>query len=149
AAVAAAVAAAVGEGFAPIPFADAALLIPTQVGMIAGITVIFGLDISKSFLTAFVSSTIGSSGATVLGKTIVANLLKFIPGLGTGAGGAISATTAGLLTTALGLAYIQIMEMVYNGEISKEDLYSAEGKKTMKSLFKNQLKNSSNVEVNG
>ncbi|EIZ2499934.1 GTP-binding protein, partial [Listeria monocytogenes] len=104
---------------------------------------------SKSFLTAFVSSTIGSSGATVLGKTIVANLLKFIPGLGTGAGGAISATTAGLLTTALGLAYIQIMEMVYNGEISKEDLYSAEGKKTMKSLFKNQLKNSSNVEVNG
>ncbi|EMV4809769.1 hypothetical protein AAC509_003039, partial [Listeria monocytogenes] len=62
---------------------------------------------------------------------------------------AISATTAGLLTTALGLAYIQIMEMVYNGEISKEDLYSAEGKKTMKSLFKNQLKNSSNVEVNG
>lgn len=149
AAVAAAVAAAFGEGFAPIPFADAALLIPTQVGMIAGITVIFGLDISKSFLTAFVSSTIGSSGATVLGKTIVANLLKFIPGLGTGAGGAISATTAALLTTALGLAYIQIMEMVYNGEISKEDLYSAEGKKTMKSLFKNQLKNSSNVEVNG
>ena len=50
AAVAAAVAAAVGEGFAPIPFADAALLIPTQVGMIAGITVIFGLDISKSLL---------------------------------------------------------------------------------------------------
>ena len=149
AAVSAAVAAAFGEGFAPIPFADAALLIPTQVGMIAGITVIFGLDISKSFLTAFVSSTIGSSGATVLGKTIVANLLKFIPGLGTGAGGAISATIAGLLTSALGLAYIQIMEMVYNGEISKEDLYSAEGKKTMKSLFKNQLKNSSNVEVNG
>ena len=95
AAVSAAVAAAFGEGFAPIPFADAALLIPTQVGMIAGITVIFGLDISKSFLTAFVSSTIGSSGATVLGKTIVANLLKFILGLGTGAGGAISATTAG------------------------------------------------------
>ena len=47
------------------------------------------------------------------------------------------------------ITYIQIMEMVYNGEISKEDLYSAEGKKTMKSLFKNQLKNSSNVEVNG
>lgn len=48
--IAAAVAASFGEGFAPIPFSDAALLVPTQVGMIAGITAIFGIDISKSFL---------------------------------------------------------------------------------------------------
>lgn len=63
--VATAVAGSFGEGFAPIPFSDAALLVPTQVGMIAGITVIFGLDISKSFLTSFVSTTIGSAGAMV------------------------------------------------------------------------------------
>ena len=59
AAVATAVAAAAATGASPIPFSDAALLIPVQVSMIAGITAIFGLDISKSFLTAFVSSTIG------------------------------------------------------------------------------------------
>lgn len=140
AAVAAAVAGSFGEGFAPIPFSDAALLVPTQVGMIAGITVIFGLDISKSFLTSFVSATIGSAGATVLGKTIVSNLLKLIPGVGTVAGGLISGTTAGLLTTALGEAYIMIMEMVYKGEISKEDLYTENGQKEMTRLFKNQLK---------
>ena len=127
--VATAVAGSFGEGFAPIPFSDAALLVPTQVGMIAGITVIFGLDISKSFLTSFVSTTIGSAGATVLGKTIVSNLLKFIPGVGTVVGGMISGTTAGLITTALGEAYIKIMEMVYKGEIHKENLCSADGRK--------------------
>lgn len=138
--VATAVAGSFGEGFAPIPFSDAALLIPTQVGMIAGITVIFGLDISKSFLTSFVSATIGSAGATVFGKMIVSNLLKLIPGVGTVAGGLISGTTAGLLTTALGGAYIMIMEMVYKGEIDKEKLYTAEGQKEMTRLFKEELK---------
>lgn len=137
--VAAAVAGSFGEGAAPIPFSDAALLVPTQVGMIAGITVIFGLDINKSFLTSFVTATIGSAGATVLGKTIVANLLKLIPGVGSVAGGFISGTTAGLLTTALGETYITIMEMVYKGELKKEDLYSADTQDTVKELFKKEL----------
>ena len=138
--IATAVAGSFGEGFAPIPFSDAALLVPTQVGMIAGITVIFGLDINKSFLTSFVTATIGSAGATVLGKTIVSNILKFIPVVGTVTGGLISGTTAGLLTTALGEAYIKIMEKVYKGEVSKEDLYSEDGKRTMAQLFKTELK---------
>ena len=138
--IATAVAGTFGEGFAPIPFSDAALLIPTQVSMIAGITVIFGLDINKSFLTSFVTATIGSAGATVLGKTIVSNLLKLIPGIGTITGGMISGTTAGLLTTALGEAYLKIMEMVYKGEINKEDLYSKDGQDAMTQLFKTELK---------
>lgn len=138
--VATAVAGSFGEGFAPIPFSDAALLVPTQVGMIAGITVIFGLDINKSFLTSFVSATIGSAGATVLGKTIVSNLLKLIPGVGTVAGGLISGTTAGLLTTALGSAYIGIMERIYKGEIDKEKLYTNEVQEEMSRLFKVELK---------
>lgn len=108
--------------------------------MIAGITVIFGMDISKSFLTGFVSATIGSAGMTVLGKTIVSNLLKLIPGVGTATGGMISGTTAGLLTTALGEAYILIMEMVYKGDMKKEDLFTEEGQKEMNRLFKDQLK---------
>lgn len=140
AAIAAAVVTSFGTGFAPIPFSDAALLIPTQVSMIAGITVIFGLDVNKSFLTGFVSSTIGAAGTTVLGKTIAANLLKLIPGIGTAVGGAISGATAGVLTTALGFAYIQIMVMIYKGEISKEELYTKEGQQTMKNLFRDQLK---------
>lgn len=138
--IATAVAASFGEGFAPIPFSDAALLVPTQVSMIAGITAIFGMDVSKSFLTGFISATLGTAGATILGKTIVSNLLKLIPGVGTVAGGAISGTTAGLLTTALGEAYIKIMELIYTGEMKAEDLYSDVGMEKMKNVFHTQLK---------
>lgn len=41
-----------GEGFIPIPFSDAALLVPTQVAMIASITTIFGIEVSKGLLTS-------------------------------------------------------------------------------------------------
>lgn len=142
--VAATVAGAFGEGATPVPFSDAAMLIPTQVGMIAGITVVFGMDVSKSFLTSFVSATIGSAGTTVLGKTIVSNLLKLIPGVGTVAGGVISGATAGLLTTALGFAYIEIMKSVYTGEIKKEDLKSKDVQEKMKNLFQSELKRNRN-----
>ena len=63
-----------------------------------------------------------------------------IPGVSTVAGGMISGTTAGLLTTALGGAYIKIMEMVYKGEINKENLCGADGQKEMTRLFKEALK---------
>ena len=140
AAVAAATVAAAGEGAAPIPFSDCALLIPTQLGMIASITVIFGFDVNKSILTAFLSSTLGAGGATLLGKTVVTNLLKFIPGAGTIAGGAISAGTAGVITAALGEAYIGIMELVFKGEMSIDDLGTKKGKDAMATMFKTELK---------
>lgn len=140
AAIATATLAAAGEGAAPIPFSDCALLIPTQLGMIASITVIFGFDVNKSILTAFLSSTLGSGGATLLGKTVVSNLVKLIPGVGTIAGGAISAATAGVLTAALGEAYIGIMTLVFNGEMSIDDLGTKRGKDQMTALFKYELK---------
>ena len=140
AAVATAALAAAGEGAAPIPFSDCALLVPTQLTMIASITVTFGFDVNKSIITALLSSTIGAGGATVLGKTIVSNLLKFIPGAGTVAGGAISAGTAGVITAALGEAYIGIMELVFKGDMSLDDLGTKKGKETMSTLFKEQLK---------
>ncbi len=140
-AVATAVAAATAAGAVPIPFADAVVLVPIQVTMLTSITVIFGLEISESFLTGFVSSTLGTAGTTVLGKTVVSSLIKMIPGIGSLAGGAISATTAGLLTTALGEVYIKVMELIYKGEMKREDLSSKEGKETMKRLFQEELKN--------
>ena len=120
--VAAASAVAFGEGFIPIPFSDAAVLIPTQITMIASITTNFGMSISKSVIMSFISSTIGTAGTTILGKSMVSNLFKLIPGVGTGVGGMISGSTASLLTTALGEAYIKFMEMIYKGELKKEDL---------------------------
>lgn len=132
--------AAAGEGAAPIPFSDCALLIPTQLGMIASITVIFGFDVNKSIITALFSSTIGAGGATLLGKTVVSNLLKFIPGAGTVTGGAISAGTAGVITAALGEAYIGVMELVFKGEMSIDDIGTKKGKDVMSTMFKEQLK---------
>lgn len=139
--VATAALAATGQGAAPIPFADAALLIPTQVGMIASITVIFGFDVNKSVITTLLSSTIGSGGATLLGRAVVANILKLLPAAGSIAGGAISAGTAGVITAALGSAYIAFMELVYKGEMNIEDLSSKEGKETIANIFKENLKN--------
>ena len=140
AAVATATLAAAGEGAAPIPFADAALLIPTQLSMIATITAIFGLDVNKSILTAFLTSTLGTGGATLLGRTVVSNIVKLIPGAGTVVGAAISAGTAGTITAALGEAYIGLMTMIFNGDMKIEDLISKKGKERMAALFKEQLK---------
>ncbi len=138
AAVAAATAAAFGEGFSPIPIADCAVIIPTQVAMIASITAIFGLNINKSIIMGFVSSVLGTGGTTLIGKTLAASLLKLIPGLGTVSGGVISGATAGLLTTALGEAYILLMESIYNGEITPKDINTSEGREKLRALFKSQ-----------
>ena len=138
--VATAALAATGQGAAPIPFADAALLIPTQVGMIASITAIFGIDVNKTVIRTLLSSTLGSGGATILGRSVVANILKLVPAAGTMAGGAISAATAGVITAALGSAYTTIMEMVYKGEMDIDDISSEKGKKTLSKIFNDKLK---------
>lgn len=65
--------------------------------------------------------------------------MKFFPGIGTSVGGAISGTTAGFITTALGEAYLLLMEQIYKGEINKDTLNSSEGQKKMNKLFKEQL----------
>ena len=137
------VTAAAGEGAVPVPFADAAMLIPTQVSMIAGITVVFGIDVSRSVILGFVSSALGSSAATIGGRTITSNLLKLIPGAGSVAGGAISAATAGLLTAAIGEAYIQIMIAVYKGELKEEDLKTETGKRKFEEIVTTAIANPS------
>lgn len=138
--VVAAAAAAAATGAIPIPFSDAAVLIPGQVGMLAGITACFGLQLEKVTLTAIVSSTIGTIGTTVLGKNIVSGLLKCIPGVGSVVGGAISAATASTLTVALGEAYIILMTNVYKGDMKIEDLNSKKGKAKIRDIFTEQLK---------
>ncbi|MCI1936004.1 MAG: 50S ribosome-binding GTPase [Bifidobacteriaceae bacterium] len=140
AAVAAATTAAAGVGAAPIPFADSAVLVPTQIGMIASITTIFGFEVNKSVITAFLSATLGAGGATFLGRLVVTGLVKLIPGAGSVAGGAISAGTAGVLTAALGEVYIAIMELVFKGEMKMSDFETSEGKRQIAEMFKSRLK---------
>lgn len=133
------VAAAFGEGFIPLPFADAIALVPTQVAMIAGITTTYGIDMKKSTITAITTALLGTTSLTIAGKTIVANLLKLIPGAGTAIGGAISGGTAAVLTKALGETYIVIMNQMLSGELSEQELEKEDGIKKFTKLFKENL----------
>lgn len=105
--------AAAAAGASPIPLSDVALLAPIQVGMIAGITSVFGVELSKATLSTLVSSAVGVTGASLIGRAVVSNLLKLIPGVGSIAGGAISAATATVLTVTLGEAYIAVLIAIF------------------------------------
>ncbi len=104
-----AVVVAAGVGATPIPFADAALLVPNQVTMIARITAAYGLPPSRSRALATAGSVVLTGGATMAGRYAVTSLLKFVPG-GAIAGSAISATVAGALTKAVGHAWARVCE---------------------------------------
>ncbi len=136
------ISAAFGVGFTPIPFSDAAILIPEQVAMLAHITTIFGVKVDKELLKAIATGAGGVAGATFVGKTLVANLLKFIPVAGTAIGGAISGATASMLTTALAFSYIEVMKVVvvnqYEGKIIRNEEVSEMMYNELKKHFKNK-----------
>jgi uncharacterized protein (DUF697 family) len=104
--VTAAAATAATIGATPIPFADAAALVPLQVGMLAKISTIWGLPLTHRYLATLASGAVTGAAATMIGRAAVSGLLKLIPGAGSVVGGAVSAGTAAALTTAFGEAYI-------------------------------------------
>ena len=91
--IASATTAAAGAAAVPIPFSDAAVIVPIQVGMIASLAALYGLreEAVKQAALPFV--------AKVTGVFLATNLLKLIPGLGS----TINATVAAALTGAMGL----------------------------------------------
>lgn len=105
---------AAAAGATPIPFADAAVLVPIQVGMLARVSVLYGFNVTKSYLKGLVAAAVGPVAATAGGKAVVANLLKLIPGGGTVLGGVILATTAATITTALGGLYIEVLDAAFD-----------------------------------
>lgn len=138
-AVMAAVAATTATGAIPIPFADAPLLIAEQVSMMVAINAIFKINVEKDALKSLVMAALGVGGATIVGKTIATNLIKLIPGAGTIMGGAASAGTAGVITLALGKAYIQVCKAIKMGELDQNDLTKQAGIERLKKEFKEQM----------
>ena len=98
-----------GVGAAPIPFADAGLLVPTQVAMIARITAVYGLPPDRSRALAAAASVALTGGATMAGRYLAGTLLKFVPG-GAVVGSVISGTVAASLTQAVGQAWCRVCE---------------------------------------
>ncbi|MBV8217328.1 MAG: 50S ribosome-binding GTPase [Solirubrobacterales bacterium] len=95
--------AAAGIGAVPLPVPDAAVLMPVQLGMLASINAIFGMDMGSDRAVNLIRGLVGQGGVTVVGRQIAANLLKVIPGVSV-----INASVAAALTAALGEAYIQL-----------------------------------------
>ena len=127
-------------GAIPIPFADAPLLIAEQVAMMAAINAVFKINVSKDGLKSLATAALGVGGATLIGKTVASGVLKLIPGAGTVAGAAVSASTAGVITLALGKAYIQVCKAIKMGKLQQSDLTKKAGKEMFKKAFQEQLK---------
>lgn len=121
-------------GASPIPGSDAPLIAAIQSGMIYKINSEFELDTSASTTTSVVAGILGVTAVAQVGKTVVSNALKFIPGVGSLIGGAISATTAIALTEAVGHAYIQVLVSYYNKETGIVEL--PESAMTILTVFK-------------
>ncbi|HEY9724615.1 MAG TPA: GTPase, partial [Oscillatoriaceae cyanobacterium] len=130
---AAGLAAAVGLGN-PIPISDCALLAPIQLGMLAAVSLAFGLDLNASAIFTLLSSAIGTALAGTGGRLLVASLLRLLPGAGTLVGAAISSSVAAALTTMLGEAYIAALSSLVEG-----DGANAPGVKEIVAAFRAEL----------
>ena len=124
----------------PIPFADAPMLAAQQVVLMSTICGVFEINIKKDGLKALAMAALSAGGATLVGKTIASNLPKLIPGLGSIAGGVISAGTAGVVTLAMGKAFIEVCKAVRMGKLSEADVTSSKGVDMLKKGFKEQLR---------
>ena len=57
---------------------------PIQVGMLAGISASFGVELSKALFRTLVASMVGAGAATFAGRAIVSNLAKLSDDAGGG-----------------------------------------------------------------
>lgn len=126
-----------GIGAVPIPIADAALLVPNQVAMIARITAIYGLPRSRARSLSIAGSAILTGGATYAGRYVATYLLRFVPG-GIVAGSVISGTVAAALTRAIGLAWVRVCEYAITLSDSEQESFfsSSEVKETFNKYLK-------------
>lgn len=121
-------------GASPIPGSDAPLIAAVQSAMIYKINLEFDVDSDNAQMTSVLTGVMGVTALAQVGKAVVANALKFVPGLGTLAGGAISSATAIAITEAVGHAYISVMEKFY--DLDKGEVVFPEEAAVVISTFK-------------
>ena len=114
-----------GASASPIPFSDAALIIPMQIAMIIKITHTYGIPLQEGAISSLAASVVGCTAATAVGRSVVGNLLKLVPGLGSVAGGVVNGATAFTLTEALGHLYSEVVSRLLvekEGNVSSDDI---------------------------
>ncbi|GHP67879.1 hypothetical protein JP0047_08530 [Helicobacter pylori] len=110
--------AATGVGLIPIPFSDALAIAPIQAGMIYKMNDAFGVKIEDSVDASLITGLLGVTAVAQVGRTLVNGLLKFIPVVGSVAGGA----TAAIITEGIGFAYLKALKKCFNDETGEVKL---------------------------
>ncbi len=101
----------------PIPVADAVVLAPIQMAMMAKVAGIYDLEL-KTLLS---SSALAQIGAQMSGRALARSLLKLIPGVGS----VVNASVALAVTAATGEGWRLLCENVYLGNVNVNQLDSA------------------------
>lgn len=122
---------AMATGATPIPFSDAAILIPVQVAMIARITAVYGTQIPSNRAASLVGSLFLTTSATTAGRWLVGNLLKVVPG-GQPAAMVISGSVAASITTAMGWAWVAVVESGVTDPEQMRQMLAAEFRKRLR-----------------
>lgn len=105
----------------PIPFSDFAILLPTQVAMILHISKVYDMEINGENATKLIAALTAVAGVGYGVKMGVGMALKFIPGLGSVAGGLINATVAGTTTKLMGDAYVEFLDNKFMDNVLTPD----------------------------
>ncbi len=100
--------AAAGVALTPIPFSDAALLVPIQMKMALHIMKTYGLDQKLGGISSLVGSLVVTESGRLLAQNLGTSLLKLIPGFGTLVGTGVNAAVASGFTAAMGFAINEI-----------------------------------------
>lgn len=108
-----AAAAAGASGATPLPFADAAGVFGVQAGMIVSVSLQMGIKLQRQDLQAMAVTLIGALGLTAGGRFLAGQVIKFVPGIGSITGAAITGGTAAALTYGLGHAYVEYLRRFY------------------------------------
>jgi uncharacterized protein (DUF697 family) len=97
----------------PIPFSDATLLVPIQLGMMARVAQIYKIKFERASLMAIAST----AAATQVGRSAFTSMLKMVPGAGTLVGGALGAGVASTFTYAMGQAWLTVCQRMVKGKL--------------------------------
>jgi uncharacterized protein (DUF697 family) len=108
-------------GAVPIPISDAVVLMPVQMGMLAGITAVFGVDVTRGRIALLIRRLAKTGGTEWAGKSLVQALLKVVPGAES-----INAAVATAITVALGEAHIQLCKELLHRQSSSAPMTDAD-----------------------
>jgi len=113
--IAAAASSAAASAAVPVPFSDAVMLVPIQLGMMAKIAQLYKIKFDRAALMAIASTT----AATQAGRATFTGLLKLVPGAGSVAGGLIGAGVASSYTYAMGQAWLAVCQRAATGSFGR------------------------------